>query len=514
MKNKSAMTIALVFTALSSISVTASDASMFEFESNGDGTCILTKYVGEDDVDVTIPSSSEAGELISGIGERAFAYAEINSVSMSSLEMTIDERAFASSEIEELSITDCTLEIDDNVFSSCDELEKISISNSELNIQKDCFYYAGDDASLSIIDSTISSDDKLFFGGSLSSLEISGSTLNLEKETFSCVDNLKTISIADSVFNSDEKTFYYSGDKADVSLANSQITLDEKAFFGSDIRTLTVEGCSFDVGEEAFSCSELEEIMLSGCGSVDMGDKTFYSNARLSSVTILGNNETQSVIELGEKCFFGCGKLESVMIGNASSIVLNDELFDCCDELTSVTFGSGNIQFGEDVFSRYNDKLKIDVGENSYDCETIQSLSNSTIVSTTDAVADTINTAGKEVSELETNNSFGDEQGDADTQRSETTDSTPDGISPKFKEAMDSYEEFFDQYVDLTVKMENNPDDLGIIADYAAFMADYVDTMQKFEDYEDSDMTDAEALYYAEVSLRISQKLLSVSTDE
>lgn len=163
MKNKSAMTIALVFTALSSISVTASDASMFEFESNGDGTCILTKYVGEDDVDVTIPSSSEAGELISGIGERAFAYAEINSVSMSSLEMTIDERAFASSEIEELSITDCTLEIDDNVFSSCDELEKISISNSELNIQKDCFYYAGDDASLSIIDSTISSDDKLFF---------------------------------------------------------------------------------------------------------------------------------------------------------------------------------------------------------------------------------------------------------------------------------------------------------------------------------------------------------------
>ena len=41
-------------------------------------------------------------------------------------------------------------------------------------------------------------------------------------------------------------------------------------------------------------------------------------------------------------------------------------------------------------------------------------------------------------------------------------------------------------------------------------MARYADTMKKLSDLEDDDLTDAEALYYAEVMLRISQKLAKI----
>lgn len=89
-----------------------------------------------------------------------------------------------------------------------------------------------------------------------------------------------------------------------------------------------------------------------------------------------------------------------------------------------------------------------------------------------------------------------------------TTDNSSDGVSAEFKEAMDSYEKFFDDYVDIMQKMSDNPSDLTILAEYTEFMGKYTDTMTKFEAIEDSDMNDAETAYYVEVQTRINQKLL------
>ena len=47
--------------------------------------------------------------------------------------------------------------------------------------------------------------------------------------------------------------------------------------------------------------------------------------------------------------------------------------------------------------------------------------------------------------------------------------------------------------------------------DYLAYMAKYVDVMQKLDEIDEEKLSDADALYYAEVQLRISQKLLAVS---
>ena len=44
-----------------------------------------------------------------------------------------------------------------------------------------------------------------------------------------------------------------------------------------------------------------------------------------------------------------------------------------------------------------------------------------------------------------------------------------------------------------------------------AYMAKYVDVMQKLDEIDEEKLSDADALYYAEVQLRISQKLLAVS---
>ena len=84
-------------------------------------------------------------------------------------------------------------------------------------------------------------------------------------------------------------------------------------------------------------------------------------------------------------------------------------------------------------------------------------------------------------------------------------------IDPEFKAAMDSYEEFFDEYVAIMKKYKANPTDLSILSDYAKYMGQYADMMQKFETWENEDLNAAETAYYIDVQARISKKLLEVA---
>ena len=92
---------------------------------------------------------------------------------------------------------------------------------------------------------------------------------------------------------------------------------------------------------------------------------------------------------------------------------------------------------------------------------------------------------------------------------------TEDDIRPEFKELMDQYEAFFDDYIAFMKKyMSASSDDpmamLGMLQDYLDWLEKYSEVMEDFEDVGDSDLTRAETFYYAEVALRIEQKLLSV----
>ena len=72
-------------------------------------------------------------------------------------------------------------------------------------------------------------------------------------------------------------------------------------------------------------------------------------------------------------------------------------------------------------------------------------------------------------------------------------------IHQSFKDAMDKYEAYFDEYVDA----KNNND----ISKLASVMGKYAETMAAFEKVEDEDMNEAEAAYYTEVQARILKKL-------
>lgn len=81
------------------------------------------------------------------------------------------------------------------------------------------------------------------------------------------------------------------------------------------------------------------------------------------------------------------------------------------------------------------------------------------------------------------------------------------GVRPEFKEAVDSYEDFFDEYCEFMDKYTKSANPLGMMNDYINFLSRYQTMLQKFSAIASTDMNEAEALYYQRAYERIMKKL-------
>lgn len=84
-----------------------------------------------------------------------------------------------------------------------------------------------------------------------------------------------------------------------------------------------------------------------------------------------------------------------------------------------------------------------------------------------------------------------------------------DAVRSEIKEAIDSYEEFFNQYADFMESYDAS--DLSALTEYLSMVQQYTETMEKLDAMEDADLTAAELAYYTQAMLRIDQRLLEVA---
>ena len=84
-------------------------------------------------------------------------------------------------------------------------------------------------------------------------------------------------------------------------------------------------------------------------------------------------------------------------------------------------------------------------------------------------------------------------------------------IRTDFKEAMDSYEAFYDKYCEFMKKYNANPTDIELISAYGDIMTEMVEISEKFESWKEGDLNAEELKYYLEVNSRVTQKLAELS---
>lgn len=91
------------------------------------------------------------------------------------------------------------------------------------------------------------------------------------------------------------------------------------------------------------------------------------------------------------------------------------------------------------------------------------------------------------------------------------TDKLIDGMRPEFKEAMDAYEAFYDEYCEFMAEYEKNPSDMTLLLKYTEMLAKMTEMNEAFEAWDEEELNDAELKYYLDVSNRVMQKLIDVA---
>ena len=70
-----------------------------------------------------------------------------------------------------------------------------------------------------------------------------------------------------------------------------------------------------------------------------------------------------------------------------------------------------------------------------------------------------------------------------------------DGVTPEFKEAMDSYGAFFDEYVAFMKEYRESGNPASMMAEYGTYMQQYAETMSAISEIDKDTLSEADALY-------------------
>ena len=84
-------------------------------------------------------------------------------------------------------------------------------------------------------------------------------------------------------------------------------------------------------------------------------------------------------------------------------------------------------------------------------------------------------------------------------------------LDPEFKEMMDSYEAFFDEYIAFMEKYKENPTDMNLLGELSDMLSKESEMLKEMEGLDQSEMSAAELAYYLEVTGRIYEKLAKVA---
>lgn len=84
-------------------------------------------------------------------------------------------------------------------------------------------------------------------------------------------------------------------------------------------------------------------------------------------------------------------------------------------------------------------------------------------------------------------------------------------LDPEFKEMMDSYEAFFDEYIAFMEKYKENPTDMSLLSELSDMLTKEAEMLKEMEGLDQSEMSSAELAYYLEVTGRIYEKLAKVT---
>ena len=156
---------------------------------------------------------------------------------------------------------------------------------------------------------------RAFFGcDNLTRISFPANVTEIDEEAFACCNNLASIKV-------DENNKKYKGEndcliekETDTlifgcinSIIPDHVTkIADKAFYGGELKSITIPGSVTEIGEYAFEYCSLESVTIEN-GVTKIGHAAFFWCDSLSQIVI-----PNSVTEIGEYAFCGCSHVSTI----------------------------------------------------------------------------------------------------------------------------------------------------------------------------------------------------------
>ena len=249
----------------------------FEFTSNGDGTCYVSRVDSCADTDIVIPPISPSGDSITAISGSAFCW-------FSSLTSIV--------------IPDSVTSIGEGVFRNCDLLINILVSDKNPSYRSiDGNLYSKDgktliqyavgktDTTFIIPDSVTSVGNNAFYNcTSLTSVVISDSVTSIGYDAFSLCRSLKSIVIPDSVISIGESAFRWCTSLISIVIPDSVTSIGVATFCDCiSLTSIVIPNSVTSISVAAFSgCDSLRDVYYTGSKSEWKKISIGYNNFNLT----------------------------------------------------------------------------------------------------------------------------------------------------------------------------------------------------------------------------------------
>lgn len=310
------------------------------------------------------------------------------------------------SSIEELNLKINIESIESNCFANCKNLKSISIPQNVKIIGDNAFANCQSLTEINIPNTTTTIGERAFAGCSnLSSISIPTKVERIKPNAFAECFNLTDISFNAKNCTTGKPIFEYTHNTTNLTIGNTVQHIDDKTFFGMNIKSVEIPASINYIGNLAFANSTpLNDISILAKHNFNIENSAFNNTAWFNdqsdsiiyidnvALKYVGNNTPSSIaikegtisiasnfmpnntnlktlnlpssLEIiGDYAFFNCSNLKITELPT-SLTVIGDYAFQNCTSIDSINLNNAHCSIGIASFSGCNNMIKANIGNN------------------------------------------------------------------------------------------------------------------------------------------------------
>ena len=320
---------------------------------------IANEYSG----DIVIPATVTNGETeysVTRIGNNAFKWCSLNSVSLPEGLQSIGEFAFTSCGIiGSLTIPSTVTDIGEYAFNYC-TLTSVTLLKGQEGLIKNIGHYAFLQCS------------------NLQSVSLPEGVQSIGSEAFSICPNLQSVSLPEGLQSIGGDAFFKSGITGELTIPSSVTNIESGAFKEcTSLTSVTLrkgqEGLIKTIGDGAFSgCSSLQSVSLPE-GLQSIGNDTFFGCSDLQFVSLpeglqsIGENAFRTsgitgtltipstMTSIGKNAFINTGGLNEILVYSDNMTTIGEGVWS--NSIPTYVTGKSFDKYRSGIFQNYNVKL-------------------------------------------------------------------------------------------------------------------------------------------------------------